>query len=374
MSSFRDDRAVAARILAHIESGTTDASDGVWREPVANYRSPDRLRAELEVLRRHPRPLCPAAVVPEAGRFLTVRADGRSIVVVRGSDGVVRGFLNACRHRGNEIAEGSGSAKAFVCRYHGWTYDLEGALRHVPHQDGFPGLDRGCHGLVAVAIEERHGIVFLAGVGAPGGRAAGAAELPELIAADQQLIETDDSVLPINWKIYLESFLEGYHIRTLHPDTFYRYGFDNLTLVEHAGPHSRVTFPFQRIRKLAELPDAERRVEGRLSYVYQVFPCAIVAVLSRHTAMVILEPIDVQSTRVINYVLSHRAIDGEADRAAAERDVSFVRQTGGAEDLAVAHAIQRGLATGANEAFTFGRHEGAIAHFHRQLDAALAAL
>jgi nitrite reductase/ring-hydroxylating ferredoxin subunit len=169
MSSFRDDRAVAARILAHIEAGTTDASDGVWREPVANYRSPDRLRAELEVLRRHPRPLCPAVAVPEAGRFLTVRADGRSIVVVRGSDGVVRGFLNACRHRGNEIAEGSGAAKAFVCRYHGWTYDLEGALRHVPHQDGFPGLDPGCHGLVAVVIEERHGIVFLAGAGAPGG-------------------------------------------------------------------------------------------------------------------------------------------------------------------------------------------------------------
>ena len=374
MSSFRDDRAVAARILAHIEAGTTDASDGVWREPVANYRSPDRLRAELEVLRRHPRPLCPAAAVPEAGRFLTVRADGRSIVVVRGSDGVVRGFLNACRHRGNEIAEGSGAAKAFVCRYHGWTYDLEGALRHVPHQDGFPGLDPGCHGLVAVAIEERHGIVFLAGAGAPGGRAADAAELPELIAADQQLIETDDSVLPINWKIYLESFLEGYHIRTLHRDTFYRYGFDNLTLVEHAGPHSRVTFPFQRIRKLAEVPEAERRVEGRLTYAYQVFPCAIVALLSRHTAMIILEPIDVHSTRVFNHVLSHGALDGEADRAAAERDVSFVKQAGGAEDLAATQAIQRGLASGANEVFTFGRHEGAIAHFHRQLDAALAAL
>src|SRR5215470_13861866 len=188
MSSFRDDRAVAARILAHIESGTTDTSDGVWHEPVANYRSPERLRAEIEVLRRQPRPLCPAAAVLEPGRFLTLRADGRSIVVVRGADGVVRGFLNACRHRGNEIAEGAGSTKAFVCRYHGWTYDLDGALRHVPHEDGFPGLDRACHGLVPVALEERHGIVFLAGAGTSGARGCGAAELPDLIAADQQLI------------------------------------------------------------------------------------------------------------------------------------------------------------------------------------------
>lgn len=372
MSSFRDDGAVAARILAHIESRTTDVGDQVWREPVANYRSPERLCAELEVLRREPRALCPSAAVREAGQFSTVRAGGRSIVVVRGEDGAVRGFLNACRHRGNEVAEGGGCAKAFVCRYHGWTYALDGALRHVPHEDGFPGLDRGRHGLVPVAIEERHGIVFLAGAsGAPG---RGAAELPELIAGDQRLISTDESVLPINWKIYLESFLEGYHIRTTHRDTFYPYGFDNLNLVEHAGPHSRVTFPFQRIRKLAEVPAEQRRVEGRLTYVYHVFPCAIVAVLSRHTALIILEPIDVQSTRVVNHVLTNRAADGDADPAAAERDVSFVKQTGGAEDLAVAHAIQRGLATGANEAFTFGRYEGAIVHFHRELDAALAAL
>jgi phenylpropionate dioxygenase-like ring-hydroxylating dioxygenase large terminal subunit len=373
MSSFRDDRAVAARILAHIESGTSDTSDGVWREPVANYRSPERLRAELEVLRRLPRPLCPAAAVPEPGQFATLRIDGQSIVVVRGADGVVRAFLNACRHRGNEIAEGSGTTRAFVCRYHGWTYDLDGALRHVPHEDGFPGLDRGCHALVPVAIEERHGIVFRAGPGVSNAPGSSAADLPELIAADQRLIESDEAILPVNWKIYLESFLEGYHIRTLHRDTFYRYGFDNLTLVEHSGPHSRVTFPFQRIRKLAELPDDERRVEGRLTYVYQVFPCAIVAVLSRHTTMVVLEPIDVQSTRVYNYVLTNRVPVGEAEREAAERDISFVKQTGGAEDLAVVQAIQRSLASGANEAFTFGRHEGAIAHFHRALDAALAA-
>jgi phenylpropionate dioxygenase-like ring-hydroxylating dioxygenase large terminal subunit len=369
MSSFRDDRAVVARILTHIDAGTTDTSDAVWREPVVNYRSPERLRAEIEVLRRHPRPLCPAAAVLEPGRFVTLRADGRSIVVVRGADGVVRGFLNACRHRGNEIAEGSGSTKAFVCRYHGWTYDLDGALRHIPHEDGFPGLDRSCHALVPVAIEERHGIVFLAG--AQGARGGG---LPDVIDADQRVIASSESILPVNWKIYLESFLEGYHIRTLHRETFYRFGFDNLTLVEHSGPHSRVTFPFQRIRKLAELPDDERRVDGRLTYVYQVFPCAIVAVLSRHIAMVIVEPIDAQSTRAINYVLTSCAPTGEIDREAAERDVNFVQDTGGAEDLAVTHAIQRSLACGANDAFTFGRHEGAITHFHRELDAALAAL
>jgi phenylpropionate dioxygenase-like ring-hydroxylating dioxygenase large terminal subunit len=372
MSSFRDDQTVAARILAHIEARTTDAGDTVWREPVANYLSPERLRAELEVLRRQPRALCPSAAVRERGQFLTVRADGRSIVVVRDEDGTVRGFLNACRHRGNAIAEGAGCAKAFVCRYHGWTYALDGALRHVPHEQGFPGLDHSRHGLVPVAIEERHGIVFLAGAAGPVRGDAG--ELPELIAADQRLLSSEESVLPINWKIYLESFLEGLHIRTTHRDTFYRYGFDNLNVVEHAGPHSRVTFPFLRIRKLAEVPPEQRRVEGRLTYAYQVFPATIVAVLSRHTALLLLEPIDVQTTRVTSHILTHAAADGEDAAAAAARDVEFVKQTGGAEDLAIAHAIQRNLASGANDVFTFGRYESAIVHFHRVLDAALAAL
>jgi phenylpropionate dioxygenase-like ring-hydroxylating dioxygenase large terminal subunit len=371
MSSFRDDQAVAARILAHIEARTTDTGDAVWREPVANYLSPERLRAELEVLRREPRPLCPSAAVRDAGQFVTVCAGGRSIVVVRDEDGAVRAFLNACRHRGNAIADGAGCAKAFVCRYHGWTYALDGALRHVPHEQGFPGLDHSRHGLVPVAIEERHGIVFLVGAG---GHARGDAELPELLAADQRLLSTEDSVLPINWKIYLESFLEGLHIRTTHRDTFYKYGFDNLNLVEHAGPHSRVTFPFQRIRKLAEVPPEQRRVEGRLTYAYQVFPSTIVAVLSRHTALVLLEPIDVQSTRVTTHLLTYGQADGEDAAAAAARDVEFVKQTGGAEDLAIAHAIQRGLTSGANDVFTFGRYESAIVHFHRTLDAALAAL
>jgi phenylpropionate dioxygenase-like ring-hydroxylating dioxygenase large terminal subunit len=226
--------------------------------------------------------------------------------------------------------------------------------------------------LVPVAIEERHGIVFLAG--ASSRARSQAAELPELIAADQQVLSTEESVLPINWKIYLESFLEGLHIRTTHRDTFYRYGFDNLNVIEHVGPHSRVTFPFQRIRKLAEVAPDERRVEGRLTYAYQVFPSTIVAVLSRHTALLLLEPVDVQTTRVTSHILTHRATDGEDAAAAAARDVEFVKQTGGAEDLAIAHAIQRGLTSGANDVFTFGRYESAIVHFHRTLDAALAAL
>src|SRR5215472_19252056 len=162
MAAGMDDQSVVARVLEHIARGTTDQGDEVWREPVANYRSADRLEGEIaRLLRRSPVPFCPAAALPEVGSYVAREAAGIPIVVVRGGDGRVRAFRNACRHRGMQVASGSGCARAFVCRYHGWTYNLEGRLRHIPHQEGFPGFDMEAHPLVPVAAEERLGLVLV---------------------------------------------------------------------------------------------------------------------------------------------------------------------------------------------------------------------
>jgi len=88
---------------------------------------------------------------------------------------------------------------------------------------------------------------------------------------------------------------------------------------------------------------------------------------------VVLEPLAIDRTRVFSYTLSHHGVAGDEALAAAKRDADFVSNTGSAEDRAVVCAIQRGLDSGANECFTFGRFEPAIVHFHRTLDAALAA-
>ena len=133
MKTGMDDQAVAQRVLEHIANGTTDVGAQVWREPVENYRHPARLQAELRLLRRAPAPFCPSAALPEPGSFAAREAAGVPLVVVRATDGEVRAFRNACRHRGLQVATGSGCARAFTCRYHGWTYNLEGKLRHIQH-------------------------------------------------------------------------------------------------------------------------------------------------------------------------------------------------------------------------------------------------
>src|SRR5262249_25034132 len=130
-------------------------------EPVENYRSAARLEAEFSVLRRYPTAFCPSAALPEKGSYVARNAARTPILAVRGNDGGVRAFRNACRHRGTQVASGTGCAKAFVCRYHGWTYGLDGGLRHVPHEHGFLGLDKSERGLVPVSCSERNGVVFV---------------------------------------------------------------------------------------------------------------------------------------------------------------------------------------------------------------------
>lgn len=375
MTQLLSEPSIAQRVLDHIDHKTTDLSEVCWREPVANYRSPARLAAELDqVFRRTPTPFCPSAALPEAGSFVARDAAGTPILAVRGDDGVVRAFRNACRHRGAQVACDTGREKAFVCRYHGWTYSLDGALRHVPHAEGFPGLDKGARGLVAVDAVERGGLVFVT-QDAPlsrdhgGGEDAGLASIPDVLPPDFRVISTAQQRNAANWKVVMEGFLEGYHIFSTHRETFYPVQFDNLNVVETFGRNSRVTFPYRNIQKLRSVAPEARRVGGTVTFVYHLFPNVIIATFPYRIVMAVLEPTAIDATTIVNYTLA-AASDVECNKPAVERDADFVN-IGTREDRAVVESIQKGMASRANDFYEFGRFEGAITHFHRNLNAAL---
>jgi phenylpropionate dioxygenase-like ring-hydroxylating dioxygenase large terminal subunit len=370
MNRLADDPAVVQRIFDHIDSRTTDLAPSTWREPVANYRSPARFAAERDrVMRRYPTPFCPSAALTESGSYVAREAAGTPILAVRGSDGRVRAFRNACRHRGTQLAEGTGCEKAIVCRYHGWTYELDGRLRHVPDQHGFPGLDKATRGLVPVVATEVNGLVFVTQEGPP---LAGAdlEQLPPLVPSRFRLLASTEREAPANWKILVEGFLEGYHIRSTHPETFYPLQFDNLNVVETFGPNNRIAFPFRAVNKLRALPPEARSADGKLTYVYHLFPNVMVATFPGRIFMVALEPVAIDRTRFVTYVLSDRDLHDAGEQTKLQRGAQLV-DAGAIEDRDVACAIQRGLESGANEFFEFGLFEGAISHFHRTLDAML---
>jgi phenylpropionate dioxygenase-like ring-hydroxylating dioxygenase large terminal subunit len=365
---FADDPSVVQRILDHIDRKTTDLAEASWREPVENYRSPARFEAERALLRRSPIAFCPSAALPAAGSFVAREAGGTPLLAVRGSDGRVRAFRNACRHRGTQLAAGSGCSQAFTCPYHGWVYGLDGGLRHVPHEHGFPGLDKSARGLVPLAAREAQGLVFVTQE-APL-RDAGLDALPPLVGGEWRLAGTSELEIPANWKILVEGFLEGYHIRATHARTFYPVQYDNLNVVERLGDHNRIAFPYRAIEKQRALAPEARSADGKLTYVYHLFPNAMLATFPGRLLMVAIEPLAIDRTLFVTYALSDRdGGDGEA-QATLARGADLVN-AGSAEDRDVACAIQRSLASGANEFFEFGLFEGAIGHFHRSLQAAL---
>jgi nitrite reductase/ring-hydroxylating ferredoxin subunit len=360
------DQAVFERVFNHIDNNTTDLGETVWREPAENYYSQQRFDAEIALLKRIPVAYCPSAALPDKGSFVARSAAGTPLVVVRGLDGEVRAFINACRHRGMQVAKGSGCSRAFVCPYHAWTYNLEGELKNIPGREGFPGIDPEQHGLVQVSAREKGGIVYVMQQG----------EITEDMLADcldyfspeQQMFETDEIVDEANWKILNETLMEGYHIKSLHSETFYPYGLDNINLVEIYGANSRVTFPFRRIEKMRDIAPDQRRIDGLVTSVYLLFPTASVSVLSKHTNLAILEPLSPTSSRWVLYRMVNRAVDGnDIPLEEAQRDALFVGDSGQNEDREAARAIQQSVSSNANTHFTFGHFESAIVNFHQHL-------
>lgn len=380
-TSVAEDVEIARRILAHIDAGTTDEGDA-WREPVENYLDPTRFTKELEVLRSFPSVYLPSAAIPNAGDHAERITFGVPLFAVRGRDGRARVFRNACRHRGMTLVEGPGCSHALVCRYHGWTYRLDGSLSHVPHPEAFPDLDMPTRGLVEVDSREVDGLIVIGPLQPPALQQHTDAALAALtdgspwrdkLLPAQRLFAVRPALRAMNWKVLVEQFLEGYHIRTTHKDTFYPIQYDDLNVVEAFGPNTRITFPFQNIERLRDRPESSWNVGHRVTYVYHLFPNVMVATFPNQVLVITIDPIDIDHTTVTIYAMVTpgvaKRVSADPDAAAGARDLL---NEGGVEDNEMSEGVQRGLHAGANAFVEFGRHESAIGRFHATLDERLA--
>jgi len=153
--------------------------------------------------------------VREPSRYITSEIAGEPILVIRGSDNVLRGFFNVCRHHAAAVmTKSEGKTEILRCPYHGWTYDLTGALIHTPEFAGVSNFDRSANGLVPLQVAEWHGWVFVKLDG-------GGPTLKEFLGAD--LVEHLEPLnlerlnwfqrrsyfLNCNWKVFVDNYLDG---------------------------------------------------------------------------------------------------------------------------------------------------------------------
>jgi phenylpropionate dioxygenase-like ring-hydroxylating dioxygenase large terminal subunit len=210
----------------------------------------------------------------EPGDWKTYSIFDQSFILVRGKDGAVRGFVNACRHRGNALCQGKGRTSLFRCPYHNWSYGLDGQLAAVAKPDFEGSLEdfvgsKDELGLVQVPVEVFAGFVFLNPDPKAGPLADYLGETAELLAPYhlEEMVPVGLNVresLECNWKVVMDAFQEGYHIQGVHPELVpamdeskERYSF--------FGDHSVATAPFgasnmadftteQAVEAIRELP------------------------------------------------------------------------------------------------------------------------
>jgi len=165
----------------------------------------------------------PAEWVSEPGSYFAAQIGHVPVAVVRGSDGILRGLVNVCRHRGHLVVDGAGCRETLQCPYHAWTYDLDGTLRRAPRSDREPGFDPEGLSLDIVSVGTWGPFVFVnpAPEAVPLEAALGC--LPEIVAASGLDLDVvrfhshHEWPIEANWKVVMENFLECYHCPTAHP-------------------------------------------------------------------------------------------------------------------------------------------------------------
>ena len=367
------------KLLAYLEAGTTYVADSVTRNPVAAYLDEGQWRAERDVMfRRQPVVVAMTAQVRDPGDWITFELPDLPVLVVRGEDGVVRAFINACRHRGVAVCQQSqGHGRKLVCPFHAWTYDTTGALDVIPDSQAATGVDPAELGLVELPATEALGFVWLTPPGSQVTRHLGtalAAELAGLGLADHHHFRSTTLEVEANWKLMYDTFLEFYHGVYAHKSTLAHLMQRNLVHFDRVGEHWRMAAAKKSIATLADTPEAEWDVLAHVVVSYDIFPNLAVNLHGDHTAVYRLVPDPYRSDRCLWHFSMLTPEPVTSDKAARyfTKNFDYIVSTG-REDIAMASSTQRTLTSGANDSLMYSRYEPVLAWYHRRVAEELAA-
>jgi phenylpropionate dioxygenase-like ring-hydroxylating dioxygenase large terminal subunit len=334
--------------------------------------------------------------VPEAGDYVTFDDLGVPLLIVRGTDGVIRCFYNTCQHRGAPVVRNSqGSARRLRCQYHSWTYDIDGGtLVSVPDERDFVDLDLAQRCLPQASCDTIAGFVFV-------NRNPDAAALRDWLGPAWEMLEPfqgerlrevyrESRIVPCNWKVTAEAFLEVYHFRHIHSH-------DGVSVLDNRGAamglypggHSRMITPFSTQhctrmgldawddwRHLDQTPfptiDHVPPMIDCTSSAVSLFPNAIIPLGRIGFPINLFWPIDKDTTRLdwIYYALppdGHDRFDPEQLPEHWQRRRSVYNQIM-AEDERNMAPMQRSMESPALRGIPINYQERRIWHLHEEID------
>jgi Rieske 2Fe-2S family protein len=366
--------ATLKRMLELIDQQTSHLGEsGTIR--VSDYTSPDHLAKELESLfSDYPILVAHASSLAEPGSFITLDIGPRPVLVNRDRDGKLRAFINACRHRGAKLTEQPcGTARAFKCPYHAWSYLDDGSLKFVPKNEAFPDLNMDDHGLVELHTAQLGGFIWLV----PGGgnidtdsMLAGIDQDLEHFGIPDHVVRVSDIQRPAcNWKLVIDAFSEGYHLKSLHKDSVEPFFENHGSVFEKMGAHSRSVGARSEISRARTTPEANWDFRAWTTPFYTLFPNTVLVFHPDWVSRITVFPDGVDNAVVYHDML----VPKDADLEAAYWDKTFAlinQQVFAAEDIAVCENIQSTARSGADSHWLTGGLETPVLWFHEACRAA----
>lgn len=346
------------------------------------YTDPSRFAREMRVLFREGATFFSlSARLSEPGSYESATVGGVPLTVIRQPDGSLRALVNICTHRGapvvppNSCGEG---LRAMSCPYHGWTFETDGALRARPLTAGaFDDVTKSCN-LRQVAVAEKYGLIFV--------RSGG----PEPIDIDAELwgaeddlgsfalgtyhhIDTRTATWRMNWKLFLDTFTESYHIRTLHRESLLPTFNSDCVIFEPFG-RNLVSIGLRKdVLDETAKPKDEWSLLPYGTIQYFLVPSGLVVHQVDHIETWRVEPIDESSCRTVVSIFAPRKPETERSHNYFVKNLDLLVKVTSNEDFALMQQIQSNLESGALPELVYGRNEPPLIHYHRELNRILAA-
>jgi len=307
--------------------------------------------------------------LPSPGSFFTTDLVGEPLLIVRNTagEGEIKGFYNVCKHRAGPPAQGCGERKVFRCGYHGWTYSLDGELLNAPECEGLQDFRKSDFGLTPVRTERWAGLIFVNLDPQAAPLLASLGDLPQQAARfgldRMRLHERRVYEMECNWKTYIDNYLEGYHLPSVHPSLNRELDYGSYTTQLFAG-YSVQSSPIRG-------PENEKTVERRYSQAkgddvaeyYWIFPNWMLNCYPDNVSVNIVLPVPERSERsiaIFEWYFPASVLGTDAPR----QTVRFSDEIQ-VEDVCICETVQKNLRS---RSYSRGRYsvkqEKGVHHFH----------
>ena len=315
--------------------------------------------------------VCHVEKVRDPGQYVTATIAGRSIVVLRDREGVLRAFYNVCKHRAHELLEGEGVANHIMCPYHAWVYRLDGGLHRAPHTESLVGFNKDEICLDAVQVEAFCGFIYvnLDPNAAPLAEQSGdlgreimywAPEVEELTFGHRLTYD-----IKSNWKNVVDNFLECYHCPTAHKDFCTLVDMDTYKVTTHGMYSSHMADAGQNANSAYDVSNAAVKTHA----VWWMYPTTCIMRYPGRPSMIILNIIPMGPDRTLE-TYDFYLVDQTPDEAEKEA-IRYLDEVLQVEDIGLVESVQRGMATPAfdqgrivHDPEGSGKSEHAVHHFH----------